>query len=563
MPMKGGRMTMETLKADIVIVGGGVGGCAAALSAAQSGYSVLLSEETDWLGGQLTCQITPADEHGWIEHFGCTASYRFFRELCRSYYRDHYPLIPEAKSDPLVNPGNAWVSPLAIEPAVAAFALNTMLAPHISSGRMKILSEHEVIAVEKASSDQVGKVILREKSSGIHRSVTGAFILDATELGEVLELADVERVTGQESQQDTGEPSAPSTARPENVQAFTWCLAIEHIANADYTYEVPENYEYWRNYHFPITPPWPGPAIGFDGLNPRTMMPVRYRFEPNPEPSERPAQLAPQYRPIERTLWTYRRILDRSQFLPGFLQSDVVIVNWPMNDYLNKSLLSADPEHRNLAREESRRLSLSLLHWLRTEAPRPDGGRGWPGLRACPRITGTIDGLAKAPYIREARRIKAVTTIREQDISPSFFPSDARHARLYEDSIGVGSYRIDLHPSTSGDNFIDIPTLPFQIPLGALIPVRFENLLPAAKNIGTTHITNGCYRLHPIEWNIGEVSGALAAYCLRHKLTPRQVHQQTDIRERFQAFLQERGVEISWPENLSLADGDPHIHARQ
>ncbi|MGG2474547.1 FAD-dependent oxidoreductase, partial [Rhizobium sp. BR5] len=34
------------------------------------------------------------------------------------------------------------------------------------------------------------------------------------------------------------------------------------------------------------------------------------------------------------------------------------------------------------------------------------------------------------------------------------------------------------------------------------------------KNIGTTHITNGCYRLHPVEWNIGEVAGMLAAYCL-------------------------------------------------
>ena len=33
------------------------------------------------------------------------------------------------------------------------------------------------------------------------------------------------------------------------------------------------------------------------------------------------------------------------------------------------------------------------------------------------------------------------------------------------------------------------------------------NLLPAGKNIGTTHITNGCYRLHPVEWNIGEVAG--------------------------------------------------------
>ena len=41
--------------------------------------------------------------------------------------------------------------------------------------------------------------------------------------------------------------------------------------------------------------------------------------------------------------------------------------------------------------------------------------------------------------------------------------------------------------------------------------MRVENLLPACKNIGTTHITNVCYRLHPVEWNIGGAAGLLAA----------------------------------------------------
>ncbi|MER3406344.1 MAG: FAD-dependent oxidoreductase, partial [Chloroflexota bacterium] len=62
------------------------------------------------------------------------------------------------------------------------------------------------------------------------------------------------------------------------------------------------------------------------------------------------------------------------------------------------------------------------------------------------------------------------------------------------DGVGVGCYRIDLHPSTGYDNYIDIDSLPFQIPLGALLPVRVRNLLPACKNLGVTHITNGCYR---------------------------------------------------------------------
>src|ERR671918_397734 len=63
-------------EADLVIAGGGLGGCAAALAALRNGLRVILTEETDWLGGQLTSQGVPPDEHQWIESHGCTASYR-------------------------------------------------------------------------------------------------------------------------------------------------------------------------------------------------------------------------------------------------------------------------------------------------------------------------------------------------------------------------------------------------------------------------------------------------------------------------------------------------------
>jgi hypothetical protein len=79
---------------------------------------------------------------------------------------------------------------------------------------------------------------------------------------------------------------------------------------------------------------------------------------------------------------------------------------------------------------------------------------------------------------------------------------------------------IDIHPN---DREVKIPpqaARPFQIPLGALLPLRPTNLIAAAKNIGTTHITNGSYRLHPVEWNIGESAGLLAAFCLERGILP-------------------------------------------
>ena len=51
------------MRTEILVVGGGLGGCAAALAAARAGRSVVISEATDLVGGQLTAQAVPPDEH--------------------------------------------------------------------------------------------------------------------------------------------------------------------------------------------------------------------------------------------------------------------------------------------------------------------------------------------------------------------------------------------------------------------------------------------------------------------------------------------------------------------
>jgi hypothetical protein len=67
---------------------------------------VILTEETHWVGGQLTNQAVPPDEHPWIEQFGATASYRTLRRGIRDYYRADLPLTPEARASAMLNPGN-------------------------------------------------------------------------------------------------------------------------------------------------------------------------------------------------------------------------------------------------------------------------------------------------------------------------------------------------------------------------------------------------------------------------------------------------------------------------
>ena len=86
------------------------------------------------------------------------------------------------------------------------------------------------------------------------------------------------------------------------------------------------------------------------------------------------------------------------------------------------------------------------------------------------------------------------------------------------------------------------------MPLGALIPERVQNLLPANKNIGTTHVTNGCYRLHPVEWGIGEAVGTLVSYCHKKRVLPVEVWENRERVGELQKLLIDRGVEIRWPQ---------------
>ncbi|NUP51605.1 MAG: FAD-dependent oxidoreductase [Catenulispora sp.] len=527
---------------DILVVGGGVGGVAAALAACRAGRTVVLSEETDWIGGQLTSQAVPPDEHPWAEQFGVTATYRQLRESIRQYYRRWYPLRAEAQALTDLNPGAGRVSKLCIEPKVALAVLQAMLAPHVSAGRLTILTEHRPVAADSVG-DTVRAVTLESLRDGTRRTISAAYVIDATETGELLEQAAVEHVIGAEARSAYDEPHAPGKADPLNQQGITVCFALSHHEGEDHTIDRPAEYGFWHSYRPEF---WPGPLLGFLAPDPRTLEPVARTFEPNPQSDPLDVTADQSADAGDKELWGFRRILARKLHRPGAFDSDITLVNWPLNDYWLKPLIGAGEDGARLALEGARQLSLSVLYWLQTEAPRQDGGTGFPGLRIRPDVTGTPDGLAKAPYIRESRRIKAVTTVTEHDVAIDLVGPHG--GTRYRDSVGVGGYRIDLHPSTGGDGYIDIGSVPFEIPLGALIPQRVRNLIPASKNIGTTHITNGCYRLHPVEWNIGESAGALAAHCLSTGVEPQQV--QADDR-RFQDFatvLDRAGIQRHWPD---------------
>jgi hypothetical protein len=242
------------------------------------------------------------------------------------------------------------------------------------------------------------------------------------------------------------------------------------------------------------------------------------------------------------SLWTYRRLIDQKQFAGAFA-SDITMINWPGSDYREGSLIDGSPEQIVATLQAAKCCSLGFLHWLQTEAPANSRRSGAPELKLRPDVMGSVDGLSKFPYIREGQRIKGLVTITEQDLS--IHCQKGPRTKHFADSVGIGWYPIDIHRVVD-DVGVSTRTHPFQIPLGALIPEHITNLIAAAKNIGTTHISNGCYRLHPVEWNIGESAGMLAAYAIKTAASPREISENTGRLRSFQRFLLNQGISIAW-----------------
>ena len=437
---------MREQATDVLVVGGGLGGVAAALAALRLGQRVALTEVTDWLGGQLTSQAVPPDEHGWIESTGCTASYRRLRENIRAYYRRNYPLLPEVRADKQLNPGMGAVSRLCHEPRVAAAVIEELLAPYRAGRQLEVLLRHRPIAAE-TDGDRVRAVVLLDEEGGEQVVISAPYILDATELGELLPMAGVEHVAGAESQDQTGEPHAvEGEPDPLDQQSISWCFALDHLPGEDHTIEEPEGCRFWRSYRADF---WPGSQLGWKDVDPVTLQArTRAIFD------------GPADREGGEDLWHFRRIFYRGHYPEGLYPSDITLVNWPQIDYWLGPLVGVSEKERQANLRGARQLSLSFLYWMQTEAPRIDGGRGYRGLRLREDVVGTGDGLAKHPYVRESRRIRAEFTVLEQHIGVEA-RGDLKGAEDFHDSVGVGAYRIDLHPSTGGRSYVDIASWPF------------------------------------------------------------------------------------------------------
>lgn len=516
----------RTIACDFLIAGAGAGGFAASMQAAQRGHTVCLTEETDWIGGQLTAGgVSALDEHRFIEITGGTRSYYELRERIRSYYRQHYQLSPAASRLENLNPGSCYVSALCFEPKAALAALDAMRQPYPG---INLLLRTRIISLDVKEGRITSALAFRFDTNELIR-LQPRFVLDATETGELLPLAHVPYVVGSEAQADTHEPHAAASANAACVQSFTYPFAIEPRPGEQHRVPKPVGYERIRDSQpFSLRIVYPE-DLGWKGAVQYTMFgdlpPVPNNMSPGP-------------------FFAWRRLLDSRNFTGTNAPRDLALINWPKQDYHTESLLDRTPADTVRILQEAKRVSLAFLYWLQNDLPRDDGqGRGYPELMLRPDVMGSSDGLSKYPYIRESRRLRAAGRVVEQDIVVE--DASVVRAKPFADSIGTGFYMVDIHPCGANERGRMMMPKPFQVPMATLVPSGVSNLLAAGKNLGVTHLTNGAFRLHPIEWNIGESAAIMGSFALRSGHLPRAA----DI----QPELIKAGISLVWFDDLPVS----------
>ena len=209
-----------TQRYDVVVIGGGTGGTAAAIEAARDGVSVLIVEQSPWLGGMLTSAGVSAVDGNYRLRGGIFAE---FSDSLATRYGGYEALK------------SGWVSNILFNPAVGADILRRMAEKAGVETRMRIA----YTSVTRAGS--FWEIVLDDGST-----VKARILIDGTELGDVARALDV--------------PALPSDGP---VQDLTYVLTVKEYDH-DALIPCPDGYDVDHYRNCCLNPL----AENRDGLNP-------------------------------------------------------------------------------------------------------------------------------------------------------------------------------------------------------------------------------------------------------------------------------------------------------
>ena len=170
-----------------------MGGVAASLALAGRGHSVCLVEETDWIGGQATAGgVSALDENRFIEFAGGTRSYYEFRNRIRDTYRRNQALRGGCRLGELESRFLLRFTAL-FRAEGEAGSLRDMLR-----GKRVALHADEDFCARAIRLSIASALAWRfERGEGVR--IEPRFVLDATEMGDLLPLAKIPYVIGSEA----------------------------------------------------------------------------------------------------------------------------------------------------------------------------------------------------------------------------------------------------------------------------------------------------------------------------------------------------------------------------
>lgn len=577
----------EVWNCEVVVVGGSLGGVAAAFHAMQSGAITCLIELTPWLGGQISSQgVSALDEsHTMIAEQRFSRSWSDFKQLIQSQ-KVQLPawanLSPETQVAEL---NSCWVGRLCFPPEAGANAAEALL----QSAKAKASGSRwgTAIAFKGAEFDATGQEITaiyavrrvhhpstqpevvqskgrlsQEIASWYSWSANAEFekfplrleappgkrliVIDATDTGELVGWAGIPHRLGSEAKTTSGEAHAAERDNPDCTQAFTFPFVLalhddrgKSLATlAQFEPEFPLH-EHLQAYSLNGTPMFAG-----------------------------------------RSLFNYRRIVSTTRNDPfGSMPDigDMTAINWTQgNDWnlmthpliLNSKNVKAAGQQHNwlgglsvIALKHAEEHALLFARWLLQQANLEEADLPLTYLSGADTPMGTASGLSMTPYIREGRRIMG----RQAYGQPAFMLREA-DLRLdlpggrdfSETAIALAHYDVDMHgcryrnwqPSgeATSAHASELEIRPLQIPLESIIPQGVSNLLIGGKSLAVSHIVNAVTRTHYSEWGIGAAAGATSGWLMTK--APEEMSAADIIPKKLmpnlQQYLIDQGLQLSW-----------------
>lgn len=572
----------QVWECEVVVVGGSLGGIAAASQAMQAGAKTCLIEISPWLGGQISSQgVSALDESITMQSRDNFApSWVAFKRLIRQQ-RVELPSWTGISSPQLVeNINSCWVGTLCFPPKAGAKAAEQLLqsaaalSPNSQWATSTAFKGAEfdvtgqeitaIYAVQRVprnpehvpsgfpsvelpqwysweSNNTFEKIPIRLQPPEGDRMI----VIDATDTGELVGWARIPYSLGSESRETTGEVHAPRQGNPQCTQAFTFPFTLALLddkgGSLSMLSQIQPDYsrrEHEQDYSLGKYPMFEGGGL-FD------------------------------YRRIVST-----KLTDPKRELPS--PGDITMVNWNRgNDWvwmdppliLTDAELAATKQYQNwmggvsfTALKHAEEHAQLFAEWLIKNYSQPELPLTYLTGKDSP--MGTLSGLSMMPYIREGRRILGRSAygqdafmLREPDVR-----ADIDGARNFSPTVvGITHYRVDIHgcryrdqrPSyeasgapTHDDNLVR----PTYIPLESLIPQGIDNVLIGGKGIAATHIVNAATRVHYGEWVIGSAAGATAAWLAVNddlNLMPVDIVP-NQLMPDLQAFMTQQGLRLDW-----------------